>query len=180
MAPPRARRAGSRSRRAQRQPVRDGRLVKERIRHISPRSVLKISVIFYTCVALVFLVAGLLLWSFAGSTGTVDDTESFITQLFTYGDCVPEDQLELGQEFRESDQCPEGRVMVGGFELDGGAVLRAGLTGSFLFVVAATSGTLFMVVLFNILSDVTGGIRYTVVREPLGSQTGSTSGGVRR
>lgn len=130
--------------------------------------------------ALVFLVAGLLLWSFARGTGTVDDTESFITQLFTYGDCVPEDELELGQEFRESNQCPEERVMVGSFEIDGGAVLRAWLSGSILFVIVATFATVFMVLLFNILSDITGGIRYTVVREALGSETRSTSGGRQR
>lgn len=166
--------------RSQRTPVGEGRLVKERIRHISPRSVLKIAAIFYTCVALVFLVAGMLLWSFTSSTGTMDDLESFVTQLFTYGDCVPEDELELGEEFRESDDCPPGRVMVGSFEIDGGAVLRAGLAGTVLFVVMATFGTVFMVLLFNILSDITGGIRYTVVREPLGGQIGSTSGAGRR
>jgi hypothetical protein len=30
--------------------------------------------------------------------------------------------------------------------------------------------------LFNLLSDVTGGVRYSVVREPLSTGTGSTTG----
>lgn len=161
-------------------PLGDGRVVNERIRHIAPKSVLKISAIFYSCVALVFLVSSVLLWSFARGTGTVEDIESFVTQLFTYGDCVAEDELELGQDFRESDQCPTGRVMVGSFEINDGALFRSIVLGGILFVVVATVGTVFMVLLFNLLSDVTGGVRYSIVREPLGTPKSSTSSGSRR
>lgn len=149
------------------------RLVVERLRHISPWSVLKVSAIFYSCLALAFLVATMVLWQFARSSELVDDAESFVTQLFTYGDCVPEDELELGQEARADEDCPEGSLLVGGFEIQSGALFQAATIAGLLFVVVATVGTVLMALLFNLLSDLTGGVRYSVVREPL--PTGSAA-----
>lgn len=143
-------------------------------------SVLKVSAIFYLCVVVVFLVSTLVLWQFARGTGLVDDTEDFVTDLFAYGNCVPQEEVDLGEDFREDDTCSEGRVMVGGFEIKSGALFRAVLTGGLVFTLAATAGTVFLVLLFNLLSDVTGGVRYSIVREQLSpgaaSKTGSTGG----
>lgn len=153
----------------------EGRVVKERLRHISLGSVLKISVVFYACAALVFAVSTIVLWQLASGTGLVEDTENFVTDLFAYGNCVSEEEVGLGEDFRDDDKCSEGQVLVGSFELDSGALFLAVIFGSMVFVVAASLATVFLVLLFNLLSDITGGIRYRVVREPL-TGTGSTSG----
>lgn len=154
----------------------DGRVVKERLRHVSPTSVLKISLIFYSCVALVFLISSLIIWQFARGSGAVDDVESFVTDLFAYGNCEQEEDVPLGEDVREDDECSEGQVLVGSFEIDDTALLQSLLLGGAVFVVAATGGTVFLVLLFNVLSDVTGGVRYSVVREALSSGTKSTGG----
>lgn len=175
----RARTAASRSVAAQKASS-DGRIVNERLRHLSPRSVFKISLIFYSCAVLVFVVSTVALWQLARGTGAVDDTESFVTDLFAYGNCVPREEVELGEDFREEDKCSEGQVMVGSFELSNGTLFWAVVIGGGVMITVATAGTVFLVVLFNLLSDITGGVRYSVVREPLAPGSGSTSGRKQR
>ena len=57
------------------------RKVRRLVRHIEPWSVLKISLIFYFCLWVVFLIAGVILWSLAVGSGTIDNLESFIEKL---------------------------------------------------------------------------------------------------
>jgi hypothetical protein len=167
------------TRRRQRRPRkartdRRGRTVSERLRHISPWSVLKVAALFYICVVITVLVASAFLWQIGRSTETIDQMESFVSRLFSYGECVPRDEVEPGTSFQLDDDCPEGSVLVGGFEIDDGTLFRSVLIGGGVFVAAATLGTVLLVVLFNLLSDVTGGVRYTVARGSVGTASGST------
>ena len=75
--------AGSKKRRDPR-PLRRprARRVERVVRRVDPWSVLKVSAVFYVVVYLVLLVAGVLLWALAISTGTIDNVENFIKELF--------------------------------------------------------------------------------------------------
>ena len=151
-----------------------GRVVTERLRHVGPWSVLKVAGLFYICLVLTVLAASVVLWQLGRSTGTVDQMESFVSRLFSYGECIPRDEVEPGTSFQLDDDCPQGSVLVGGFEVDDPTLLRSALIGGGIFVGAATFGTVLLAVLFNLLSDVTGGVRYTIVRGTVGTTAGST------
>jgi hypothetical protein len=152
-------------------------VVTERLRHIGPWSVLKVAGLFYICLVLTVLTASVVLWQLGRSTGTVDQMESFVSRLFSYGDCIPRDEVDPGTSFQLDDDCPDGSVLVGGFEVDDPTLLRSVLIGGGIFVGAATLGTVLLAVLFNLLSDVTGGVRYTIVRGSVGTAAGSTRRG---
>jgi len=107
------------------------------VRHVDTWSVLKISAVFYLTISFVLLVAGVLLWTVAVSTGTVANVERFIRDLFA---------LDT-------------------FAFSGGAIFHASwIIGAFL-VVGGTGLNVTMAVLFNLISDLVGGLRITVLEE---------------
>ncbi|MEQ8841538.1 MAG: DUF3566 domain-containing protein [Acidimicrobiales bacterium] len=113
------------------------RKVRRLVRHVEPWSVLKVSLIFYFCLWVILLIAGVILWSFAVGSGTVDNVENFVTELFA---------LES-------------------FEFNADEIFRASAIGGLVLVVAGSGFTVLMAVLFNLISDLTGGVRFTVVEE---------------
>lgn len=113
------------------------RKVRRLVRHVEPWSVLKVSLIFYFCLWVILLVAGVILWSFAVTSGTIDNVENFI-----------EDLLALKS-----------------FSFNADEIFRASAIGGLVLVVAGSGFTVLMAVLFNLISDVTGGVRFTVVEE---------------
>ncbi|MEM9202488.1 MAG: DUF3566 domain-containing protein [Actinomycetota bacterium] len=113
------------------------RKVRRLVRHVEPWSVLKVALIFYFCLWVILLIAGVMLWSLAVSSGTVDNIETFITELFA---------LES-------------------FTFNADQIFRASAIGGLVLVVAGAGFTVLMAVLFNLISDVTGGVRFTVVEE---------------
>lgn len=157
-----------------------GRLVRERLRHIGPWSVFKVASLFYICLVLTFLAASVGLWQLGRNVGTIDEMENFISRLFSYGDCVPRDEVEPGIAFQIDEDCPDDSVLVGGFEVDDPTLFRSALIGGGIFIGAATIGTVLLAVFFNLLSDVTGGVRYTVVRGTADQASGSTNRRARR
>jgi hypothetical protein len=124
------------SRRAVRNEARlRARKVQRVIRHVDPWSVLKVSVVFYFCLWLIVTVAGFILWRVVVATGTIDSVESFVAELTS----------------NES------------YDIDGGQILRASAVAGLILVFAGSALTVMMTVLFNLLSDITGGIRLAVV-----------------
>lgn len=113
------------------------RKVRRLVRHVEPWSVLKAALIFYFCLWVILLIAGVMLWSLAVSSGTVDNVENFVTKLFA---------LES-------------------FTFNADQIFRASAIGGLVLVVAGAGFTVLVAVLFNLISDVTGGIRFTVVEE---------------
>ena len=113
------------------------RKVRRLVRHIEPWSMLKISLLFYFCLWIILLVAGVLLWGAAVSSGTIDNIENFIREL-----------LALDE-----------------FEFDADLIFRSSALGGLVMVVAATGFNVLLAVLFNLISDLTGGMRITVVEE---------------
>jgi hypothetical protein len=107
------------------------------VRRIDTWSVLKVSVLFYVVMFIILLVAGVLLWNLAESTGTVRNVEGFIRDLFN---------LEK-------------------FDVSGRELFRASWTLGVFLVIAGTGLNVTMAVLFNLISDLVGGIRVTVLEE---------------
>lgn len=113
------------------------RKVRRLVRHVEPWAVLKVALIFYFCLWVILLIAGVMLWSLAVTSGTVDNVETFVTELFA---------LES-------------------FTFNADQIFRASAVGGLVLVVAGAGFTVLMAVLFNLISDVTGGVRFTVVEE---------------
>ncbi|MDG2025593.1 MAG: DUF3566 domain-containing protein [Acidimicrobiales bacterium] len=113
------------------------RKVRRLVRHVEPWSMLKVSLLFYFCLWVILLIAGVILWSFAVDSGTIDNFENFIKELFA----------------------------LDSFEFNADEIFRASAIGGLVLVVAGSGFTVLMAVLFNLISDVTGGVRFTVVEE---------------
>ncbi len=113
------------------------RRVRRLVRHVEPWSVLKMSLIFYFCLWAIMLIAGVILWGLAVGSGTIDNIENFIQKLFA----------------------------LDSFAFNADQIFRASAIGGLVLVVAGAGFTVLMAVLFNLISDVTGGIRITVVEE---------------
>lgn len=128
------------SQRERRRRVRlEARRVRRIVRHIEPWSVLKISVIFYICLWLILLLAGVVLWSLADSSGTLDSVEELIESLFS---------LDEENSF-----------------FSGGTIFRSYAVGTMFLAIAGVAFNVLLCVLYNLISDLTGGMRITVIEE---------------
>lgn len=117
----------------------EARRVRRIVRYIEPWSVLKISIIFYLCLWLIFLLAGVLLWSFAASSGTLESIEDLVEQLFA---------LDPDEEF-----------------WSGSTIFRSYAIGSLVLAVAGIALNVLLCVMYNLISDLIGGVRMTMIEE---------------
>ena len=106
------------------------------VRHVDTWSVFKVALVFNAFVYAVCLVAGVLLWQVAQNTGTVDNVERFFE---TFG--------------WES------------FELKGGEIYHAAWVAGLFLGVGGTGLIVLAATLFNLITDLVGGIRVTVLEE---------------
>jgi hypothetical protein len=124
------------SRRRGQQLIR-ARQVERLVRRVRLWSVLRVALVFYLCLWFILTVAGAILWRVAVSAGAIDSVESFLAELLV----------------DESDS----------FVIDGGTILQASALGGLILVVAGTAVTVLLALLFNLISELTGGIRVAVV-----------------
>ena len=117
----------------------EARRVRRIVRHIELWSVLKVSVLFYICLWFILMFAGLVLWSFAASSGTLEGIEELVESLF---------ELEEAEEFWR-----------------GGTIFRAYLFITLAFSIAGITFNVLLAALYNLISDLTGGVRFTVIEE---------------
>lgn len=110
-----------------------GRTTRVVLRRLDPWSVLKLSLVYYLAVFIVVLVAGVLLWSGAEAAGVVGNIENFM--------------IDIG--FDDFKFIPS--------ELLGGVAL-----GGLVLVVAGTCANVLLTALFNLMSDVVGGLKLTL------------------
>lgn len=111
------------------------RKVKRIVRYVSPWSVFKVSLLFYFCLWVILTVAGVILWQLAVSAKLISNLEDFLAELFASSE----------------------------FHLDGRQLFRASAISGVVLVFAGTGFTVLMSLLFNVICDVTGGIRFTVL-----------------
>jgi hypothetical protein len=110
------------------------RRVRRTIRRIDPFSLAKLVLVFNLCFLAMTLVAGVIIWTAASASGSIDNIESFVE--------------DIG--FEE-------------FHIRGGQLLRGLVLGGLVLSIAGTFFAFIMGVLFNLLSDLVGGIRITMV-----------------
>ncbi len=115
-----------------------GRRVRLVVRRVEPWTVLKFSVLLFATLYLVFLVAGLVLWAAATATGLRENIETFI------GDLIASDD----------------------FRILGPTMMRASVVGGLVLVVLGTGATVLFTVLYNLISDVIGGITVVFEEKP--------------
>ncbi len=108
------------------------------IRRLDPWTVLKFSALLYVSMYFVILVAGIVLWSIATAAGVRGNVESFVGELIA------------------SDN----------FKFQANQILRSSVYGGAVLVVVGTMANVTMAVLFNLISDVVGGIGISVEERP--------------
>ena len=111
------------------------RRARQVIRRIDIWTVLRFSVLFYLSLLGVWLVAGVLLWLAASASGIIDNLERFVEDLFA---------LES-------------------FRFNGGLVFLSSAVGGLILVLLATGANVVMAVIYNLTSDVVGGVEVTVL-----------------
>jgi uncharacterized membrane protein len=103
------------------------------LRRLDPWTVLKLSVVYYLALFAVLLVAGTLLWAGASAVGVIGNIESFM--------------VDIG--FEDFRFIPS--KLLGGLAL-----------GGLILVVAGTVANVLLTALFNLMSDVVGGLKLTL------------------
>jgi hypothetical protein len=113
------------------------RKVSRVVRHIDGWTVFKISLVLYALLYVVLLIAGVLLWHLAYTTGTVDNIQGFIKELFG---------LKT-------------------FAINGKKLFQASRKLGLIMAIGGTGLHVTLVVLFNLIADLVGGVRVTVLEE---------------
>ena len=112
------------------------RRVSRVIRDIDPWSVFKVGLVFHLVLYFVVLISLVLLWNVAESTGTIENVENFMES--------------FGWE---------------SFSFDGGALFKNLWVLGLLMVVLCTGLWVLIATIFNLITDLVGGIRVTVLEE---------------
>jgi hypothetical protein len=128
---------GRSGRHVQAAPPVEVRRVRRVLRRVDSWSLFRFAALLYSCALLVFMAAAIGLWIVASSAGAIPSIENFITQLFA----LKKFHFKAVQLFV--------------------AVFGIGL----VWVFAATLFTVITGVLYNLISDVVGGIEITVLEE---------------
>jgi hypothetical protein len=116
------------------------------VRKVGPLSVLKFSLLFYLCVMLIVLFAAVIVYGVLSAAGAIESLETVLGYVFG-----------------------EGTTSTGGAEpiqIDGGAVFMWGLFGGLVFVVVWSAITVFVAMLYNLISDIIGGVEVTLAEKP--------------
>ena len=112
------------------------------LRHVDPWSVFKVAIVFNIVLYIVLITAGVLLWNVAYATGTVDNLERFF------------------ESFGWSD-----------FEFHGGEIFHSAWIAGLFGVIGLTGAAVLAATLFNLITDLVGGVRMTVLEEEVQERT---------
>jgi Transmembrane domain of unknown function (DUF3566) len=113
------------------------------VRKVGPLSVLKFSLIFYFCVMLILYVAIAIIYALLGAVGAIDETERILGLLFSNGDGGVQEPLVI----------------------DGGKVFLWLFLGGCANVIVWSLVNVFVVFLYNLISDLVGGIEVTLAEK---------------
>ena len=106
------------------------------VRHVDPWSVFKIAIVAFFVLYIIILTASVLLWNVANATGTVDNIERFF-ESFGWNS----------------------------FEFNGGELYHTGWIAGLFGVIGLTGLAVLTATLFNLITDLVGGMRFTVLEE---------------
>ena len=128
-----------------------GRRVRRVLRKIDAWSVLKVSALFHVTLTAVLLLAGVLLWAVGSSVGAVSSIERFMRS--------------IGFE---------------GFTFVGSQLLRGFVAFGLVLVVLGTGVSVLVAVVYNLITDVVGGVHYVVFEEEADVGPAAEAAGVER
>jgi hypothetical protein len=111
------------------------------VRHVDTWSVFKVALVFNVFFYAVALIAGVLLWQVAYATGTVDNVEKFFEG--------------FGWET---------------FKFNGGQIFHNAWIAGLFIAVGLTGLAVLLATLFNLITDLVGGIRLSVLEEEVQSR----------
>ena len=114
-----------------------GRRVRRVVRKIDTWSVAKVAAVFHLCMALVSVVAGVILWNAADSAGFIDKLDKSVRSNF----------------------------QLSSFQIHGDVMFRGAVVGAILLALLFTVLTTVAALLYNLLSDVVGGVQIWVLEE---------------
>jgi hypothetical protein len=106
------------------------------VRHVDPWSVFKIALAAHLVLYVTVLTASVLLWNVAYSTNTINNVERFFES--------------FGWQ---------------SFEFNGGELYHAGWIAGLFIVIGLTGLAVLAATLFNLITDLVGGVRFTVLEE---------------
>jgi ethanolamine transporter EutH len=113
------------------------------LREIDPWSVFKVAIVFHFVLYIVVMVSLVLLWNVANATGTINNIENFLES--------------FGWD---------------SFEFNGGELFRNVWILGLFAVVLATGIWVLLAVVFNLITELVGGIRVSVLEEEVVERVG--------
>ena len=106
------------------------------VRDIDPWSVFKVTLVFHLALYVMVLISSILIWNVANATGTVDNVERFMES--------------FGWDT---------------FRFDGGQIFHNLWILGLFFVFLLTGLAVVMAAVFNLIADLVGGVRVSVLEE---------------
>ncbi len=126
----------------------EARKVRRLIRHIDPWSMLKLSVMVALCLWLITMIASVILWTVAKNAGTISSVEDFVNSTFQLQD----------------------------WKLDGEFLFRQFGLVTLLFHLGIAGALVVATLVFNLISDIIGGIWISVIEEETARPVSETGG----
>lgn len=117
-------------------PRRRVRRVTRVIRDVDAWSVFKVGLVFHAAVYVVVLITGVLLWNVGSATGTIDNVQSFLES--------------FGWD---------------SFTFEGAVMFRGAATLGLFGIALGTGLWVLGAIIFNLITELVGGIRVTVLEE---------------
>ncbi|MET0799767.1 MAG: DUF3566 domain-containing protein [Actinomycetota bacterium] len=146
--PRRAERSPSptRAARAVRAPRSAPRRTRVVVRKVAPLSVLKFSLLFYVCLMLIVFFALVIVYVVLSAAGAIDSLEKVLGYVFGTGTTSTSGAEPL--------------------EIDGRVVFTWGLVGGLFLAVVWAMINVFVALLYNLISDIVGGVEVTLAERP--------------
>ena len=116
------------------------------VRKVGPLSVMKFSLLFYLCLMLIVLFAMVIVYGILSAAGAIESLEKVLGYVFGTG-----------------------TTSTGGaepIEIDGRVVFTWALVGGLIFVVIWSVLNVFVAMLYNLISDIIGGVEVTLAERP--------------
>ncbi len=115
----------------------EARKVRRLVRHVDPWSMLKLALLLSLCMWLIVMIASVVLWTVARNAGTIESVESFVNSSLSLQD----------------------------WQLDGDVIFRQFGLISLLLALGGTAAAVIASLVFNLVSDIIGGVWISVIEE---------------
>jgi hypothetical protein len=115
----------------------EARKVRRLVRHVDPWSVLKLTLLLSLCMWLIVMIAAVIMWTVARNAGTIASIENFVNSSLSLQD----------------------------WTLDGDFIFRQFGLITLLLALGFTAATVVASLVFNLVSDIIGGVWVSVIEE---------------